>query len=40
MNDWNGTYNDLLALITLAQNKVQERFWIELINEVRIISNK
>lgn len=39
MNDWTGTYKDLLSLIKLAQNKVQERFWIELINEVRIIFN-
>jgi UDP-N-acetylmuramate dehydrogenase len=40
MNDWLGTYKDLLSLIKLAQNKVQEKFWIELVNEVRIISNK
>lgn len=39
MNDWNGTYLDLLNLIKLAKNKVKEEFWIELINEVRIITN-
>jgi len=38
MNDgW--TYKDLLQLISLAQEKVKEKFEIDLINEVRIITN-
>ena len=38
MNDgW--TYKDLLQLINLAQEKVKEKFEIDLINEVRIITN-
>lgn len=40
MNDWTGTYKDLLYLIELAQNKVEKQFWIKLVNEVRIIYNK
>ena len=39
MSDWTATYKDLLDLIHLAQKKVKEKFWIDLINEVRIISN-
>ena len=38
MNDW-WTYKDLLQLINLAQEKVKEKFEIDLINEVRIITN-
>jgi UDP-N-acetylmuramate dehydrogenase len=37
MNDWTATYKDLLNLISLAQNKVKEKFNINLIPEVRII---
>ena len=40
MHDGNGNYKDLLYLISLAQEKVHEKFWIQLINEVRIITNK
>ena len=40
MNDGSWTYKDLLSLIELAQKKVKEKFWIELVNEVRIISNQ
>jgi UDP-N-acetylenolpyruvoylglucosamine reductase len=40
MNNGQGNYKDLLCLIKLAQDKVLEKFGIELINEVRIITNK
>ena len=40
INDWKASYKDLLELINLAQNKVKEKFNIELINEVRIIKNQ
>jgi len=40
MNNGQGDYKDLLNLIQLAQEKVKEKFDIELINEVRIITNK
>jgi UDP-N-acetylenolpyruvoylglucosamine reductase len=40
MHDGQGSYKDLLFLIELAQKKVKEKFWIDLINEVRIITNK
>jgi UDP-N-acetylmuramate dehydrogenase len=40
MNDWSWAYTDLLSLIKLAEDKVKQNFWIELVNEVRIISNK
>jgi UDP-N-acetylmuramate dehydrogenase len=40
MNNWQGDYNDLLKLIYLAQEKVKIKFNINLINEVRIITNK
>jgi UDP-N-acetylenolpyruvoylglucosamine reductase len=39
MNDETWTYKDLLDLINLAIQKVKDKFWIELINEVRIIKN-
>lgn len=39
MSDGTATYKDLLSLIQQAQQKVQEQFGIELINEVRIITN-
>ena len=39
MSDWTASYKDLINLIKLAQKKVKEKFWIELINEVRIIKN-
>lgn len=40
MNNGQGGYEDLLYLINLAQEKVLEKFDIELVNEVRIITNK
>ena len=40
MNNGQGDYNDLLNLIQLAQQKVKEKFNINLVNEVRIITNK
>lgn len=40
MHDGQGNYKDLLFLIELAQKKVKEKFWIDLVNEVRIITNK
>jgi UDP-N-acetylenolpyruvoylglucosamine reductase len=40
MNNGQGDYKDLLYLIELAQSKVKEKFNIDLINEVRIITNK
>jgi UDP-N-acetylenolpyruvoylglucosamine reductase len=40
MSDWTATYKNLLDLIELAQKKVKKEFWIDLINEVRIIKNK
>jgi len=39
MSDWTATYKDLLNLLRLAQEKVKEEFNIDLINEVRIITN-
>jgi UDP-N-acetylenolpyruvoylglucosamine reductase len=39
MSDWTAKYQDLLNLIKLAQEKVKEKFWIEIENEVRIIKN-
>lgn len=39
MSDWTATYKDLLELLSLAQEKVREEFNIDLINEVRIITN-
>ena len=39
MSDWTATYKDLIKLILLAQKKVKQNFWIDLINEVRIITN-
>jgi len=39
MHDGTGSYKDLLALIDLAIDLVQERFGIQLINEVQIITN-
>lgn len=39
MNDWTATYKDLLKLIKLAQEKVKDKFNIDLVNEVRIIKN-
>lgn len=38
-NSNNANYKDLLYLIDLAKNKVEEKFWMELENEVRIIKN-
>lgn len=40
MNNGQGDYKDLLYLIDLACKKVKEKFDINLINEVRIITNK
>jgi UDP-N-acetylmuramate dehydrogenase len=39
MNDWDWTYKDLINLISLAQKKVKKEFNLDLINEVRIITN-
>lgn len=39
MHDGTGKWQDLIHLIEEAQNKVKLQFWIDLINEVRIISN-
>jgi len=39
MSDWNASYSDLIKLISLAQRKVKEKYWINLVNEVRIISS-
>ena len=39
MSDWTATYKDLLNLIKLAQDKVKKEFGIDLVNEVRIITN-
>lgn len=38
MHDGNGKYQDLLALIEMAQNKVLDQYGIELIPEVQIIT--
>lgn len=40
MNDWIWNYKDLLNLIKIAQEKVKEKFSIDLVPEVRIITNK
>jgi len=40
MHDGQGTYRDMLELIELARQKVQDKFNIELVNEVRIIKPK
>ena len=40
MSDTTANYTDLLNLIALAQDRVRKNFDIELINEVRIITNK
>ena len=39
MSDWTASYKDLIELLELAQKKVKEKFDIELVNEVRIITN-
>lgn len=39
MSDWQADYKDLLRLIDLAQKTVKEKHKINLINEVRIITN-
>lgn len=39
MSDWTASYSDLLNLIELAKNEVNRKFNIELIPEVRIITN-
>lgn len=39
MHDGNGSYRDLLELIDTAKTRVRDQFWIELINEVQIITN-
>ena len=39
MSDWTASYKNLIKLIWLAQRKVKDQFWIDLINEVRIITN-
>jgi len=40
MHNGQGTYKDMLELIELAQDKVKDKFNIELENEVQIITNK
>jgi UDP-N-acetylenolpyruvoylglucosamine reductase len=39
MNDWTANYKDLLRLINLAQEEVKKNFNIDLVPEVRIITN-
>jgi UDP-N-acetylmuramate dehydrogenase len=39
MSDGTATWQDLIFLKELAQNKVKEQFWLDLIPEVRIIRN-
>jgi UDP-N-acetylenolpyruvoylglucosamine reductase len=39
MSDGTATYKDLLSLIELAKNKVKRATSIDLVNEVRIITN-
>ena len=39
MSDWTATFQDMNNLIEFAQNKVFEKFWIKIENEVRIIKN-
>ncbi len=39
MNDWTANYRDLLEIIELAKNKVKSNYNIDLIPEVRIITN-
>ena len=39
MHDGNWKWQDLVELLELAQAKVKKEFWIELVNEVRIIRN-
>lgn len=39
VSDWSATYKDLLDLINLAKKEVRQKFWIDLVNEVRIIEN-
>lgn len=39
MSDWTATFEDINNLIKFAQNKVFEKFWIKIENEVRIIEN-
>jgi UDP-N-acetylenolpyruvoylglucosamine reductase len=36
----NGDYRDQLYLLEMAQVKVKQQFWIDLIPEVQIIRNK
>lgn len=39
MSEWNGSYNDLLSLISIAKEKVYNKFNLHLEPEVRIIYN-
>ncbi len=39
MNNGNADYRDLIKLINLAKKKIKTKFWIDLVNEVRIIKN-
>lgn len=39
MNDGSGSWKNLMELIRLAQEKVDKEFWIQLENEVQIITN-
>lgn len=39
MNDGSGSWKDVIELIHLAQEKVAKEFWIQLENEVQIITN-
>jgi len=39
MHDGNWSYKDMLDLIDLAQERVKKQFWVQLENEVQIITN-
>jgi UDP-N-acetylmuramate dehydrogenase len=39
MHDGTWKWQDLVELLELAQAKVKDKFWVELVNEVRIIRN-
>jgi UDP-N-acetylenolpyruvoylglucosamine reductase len=39
MNDWTASYKNLINLIKLVQDKIRQKYNLELIPEVRIIEN-
>lgn len=39
MNEDGGNYKDLVKLIKLVKKEIKKKFWIKLINEIRIIKN-